>query len=231
MHHALDNPVWHALIGPHADLARGTGLARHYPRDAAPFSAVADPSAAAYNDLAADLPEGLEARLFRPAAEAPPAGWEIVSARPIIQMIADDRVIPDADICGSLTTLGRDDANDMLALAEHANPGPFGARAHLLGRYFGYRDHGRLLAMGGERIRLPGFVELSAICVHRDVRGRGLGAAITSHLTRAARERGETPFLHVFPDNPAAALYRRIGFRERARLHVIWVRPIETARR
>ena len=80
-----------------------------------------------------------------------------------------------------LTTLGRDDANDMLALAEHANPGPFGARTHLLGRYFGYRDHGRLLAMGGVRFRLPGFVELSAICVHRDVRGRGLGAAITSH--------------------------------------------------
>ncbi len=230
MHHALDNPVWHALIGPHADVARGSGLARHYPRDVAPFSAIAEPSSAAYNDLAVDLPEGLEARLFRPAAETPPAGWEIVSARPIIQMIGDDGAMPDTDICGSLATLGGDDANDMLALAEHAKPGPFGPRAHLLGRYVGYRDRGRLLAMGGERIRLPGFVELSAICVHRDVRGQGLGAAITAYLAGAARERGETPFLHVFPDNPAAALYRRIGFRERTRLHVIWVRPIEAAR-
>src|SRR5471030_1880176 len=72
----LDNPVWHALIGPHADLARGSGAARHYPRDMAPFSAVAEPTAAAYADLRADLPAGTEVRLFRPGEEPAPAGWE-----------------------------------------------------------------------------------------------------------------------------------------------------------
>lgn len=34
----LDNPVWHALAGPHAHIANGRGLARHYPRDMVPFS-------------------------------------------------------------------------------------------------------------------------------------------------------------------------------------------------
>ena len=33
--------------------ALGRGLARHYPRDMAPFSAIAEPTAAAYRDLAA----------------------------------------------------------------------------------------------------------------------------------------------------------------------------------
>jgi GNAT superfamily N-acetyltransferase len=96
-------------------------------------------------------------------------------------MVADDNdsIMPIKGPCVSLNTLGRDDANDMLALAEHANPGPFGARTHLLGRFVGYRQHGRLLAMGGVRFRFPGLVELSAICVHRDARGRGLGAAVT----------------------------------------------------
>jgi len=42
MQHVLDNPVWHALIGPHAEYAIGQGLARHYPRDMAPFVAIAD---------------------------------------------------------------------------------------------------------------------------------------------------------------------------------------------
>ena len=37
----LDNPAWHALTGPHAAFALGRGMARHYPRDVAPFSAVA----------------------------------------------------------------------------------------------------------------------------------------------------------------------------------------------
>jgi predicted GNAT family acetyltransferase len=84
----------------------------------------------------------------------------------------------------------------------------------------------RLIAMGGERFCLERHVELSAIAVHPEARGRGLGAAITAYLARAVVARGQVPFLHVFPDNPAAALYLRLGFRERARLWVLWHRPV-----
>lgn len=73
--HPLDNPAWHASTGTHAGLALGAGLARHYPRDMAPFSAVAEATPAAYADLARDLPPGLEARLLRPGEETPPPGW------------------------------------------------------------------------------------------------------------------------------------------------------------
>src|SRR5919201_2708176 len=65
----LDNPIWHALAGPHCRHALGRGLARHYLRDIAPFSAIAEASSAAYSDLAADLPVGIEARLLRPQVE------------------------------------------------------------------------------------------------------------------------------------------------------------------
>jgi ribosomal protein S18 acetylase RimI-like enzyme len=230
MQHALDNPGWHALIGPQAGLAIGHGLARLYPRDMAPFSAIADASPAAYADLAADLPAGLEARLFRPSDEPAPAGWETLSARPIIQMLADDIVAPDGSPDADPIVLGANDSTAMMELAAAAKPGPFGPRTYMLGRHIGYRDGGRLLAMGGERFRLPGFVELSAISVHPDARGRGLGVAITSRLAHQALSRGTIPFLHVFPDNPAVALYRRIGFRERTRLWVIWRRVISRTR-
>jgi ribosomal protein S18 acetylase RimI-like enzyme len=224
MRHALDNPVWHALIGPHASFAKGRGLARHYPRDIAPFSAIEEPTGAAYSDLAGDLPTGVEARLFRPSHEPAPEGWETISAHPIIQMVADHIVAPAETIESRPETLAMDDVGGMLELANAAKPGPFGPRTALLGHYAGYRDGGRLLAMGGERFRLPGFVELSAICVHPDARGHGLGVAITSYLARQVLALGELPFLHVFPDNPAVALYRRLGFQERARLWVIWRR-------
>jgi ribosomal protein S18 acetylase RimI-like enzyme len=230
MQHALDNPVWHSLIGPHADVAIGRSGARHYPRDIAPFSAIAEASAAAYADLAADLPAGLEARLFRPADEPAPPGWATVSTRPIIQMVADEIVVPHGAPRDEPAMLGANDANFMLDLAEIAKPGPFGPRTSLLGCYVGYRDGGRLLAMGGERFRLPGFVELSAISVHPDARGHGLGSAITTHLACQALARGDIPFLHVFPDNPAIALYRRLGFRERAHLWVIWRHVVPTMR-
>lgn len=223
--HPLDNPVWHALMGPQAGLALGVGAARHYPRDMAPFSAVEAATPEAYADLARDLPAGLEARLFRPAEEVPPPGWTVVSARPIRQMVAADLAAPHPQET-ALQPLGPGDTAEMLALAGAAKPGPFGPRTPLLGRYLGLRGpDGRLLAMAGERFRLPGHVELSAICVHPAARGRGLGAALTLRLAREALARGEAPFLHVFPDNPAAGLYARLGFRDRATLWVLWHRP------
>jgi len=226
MQHPLDNPVWYALNGPQADLAIGHGLGRHYPRDIAPFSAVAEPTAAAYADLGVDLPHGLEARLFRPQAEPAPQGWETVNARPIMQVVAQKIAALPASSQTEFVALGLDDATDMLTLADAAKPGPFGPRTSLLGVYLGVRRAGQLIAMGGERFRLPGFVELSGICVHPSARGTGLGAAITAKLMRLVLERGETPFLHVFPDDPAGALYARLGFLERARLFVLWHRPL-----
>jgi hypothetical protein len=59
MENPLDNPVWHALTGPHAAVALGAGAARHYPREAAPFSAISVATPAAYADLAHELPPGL----------------------------------------------------------------------------------------------------------------------------------------------------------------------------
>jgi predicted GNAT family acetyltransferase len=227
MDHRLDNPVWHALVGPHAGFAIGAGLARHYPHDMTPFSALADPSAAAHADLARDLPKGLEARLFRSAEEPAPAGWESLSAQPILQMVLGRAASADRGPAFDhpVRALTTSDTAAMGALAEAAKPGPFDRRTAALGRFVGAFHDARLVAMAGERFRLPGYVELSAIAVHPDARGRGLASALIGDLCRHAAERDEIPFLHVFPDNPAVALYERLGFRTRARLWVLWRRP------
>jgi ribosomal protein S18 acetylase RimI-like enzyme len=223
----LDNPIWHALIGPHARHAIGRGAARRYPPEIAPFAAIAEASAAAYADLAADVPPNTNVMLFRPEDEPLPEGWQAGDARWLEQMVlASDYPLPELPAV-SVVPLGVDDAADMLALVEVAKPGPFARRTVELGGYAGVRDPtGQLIAMAGERLRLPGFVELSAVCVHPDARGQGLGAAMSLHVARAALARGEVPFLHVWPDNPAKALYDRIGFRLRAKLRVLSRRPI-----
>ncbi len=218
--HVLDNPVWHALAGPHAHLALGAGGARRYPADVAPFFAVAAPAADAYRDLAALPGPGEDARLFRPLGEPAPAGWDIRFEKPILQMVcagpphAARRAIP-------LARLGAGDAAEMLALAERTKPGPFAARTFALGNYIGVRDGGRLVAMAGERFRLPGFTEISAICALAECRGRGYARALIVALTADIFARGEQPFLHVFPDNTGARrLYEALGFTLRARLLV-----------
>jgi ribosomal protein S18 acetylase RimI-like enzyme len=219
----LDNPVWHALSGPHRAHAFGRGHALHYPRDMAPFSAIAEPSIAAYADLAADLPSHAEARLFRPTVEPLPDGWEELDRFAMLQMAAGGvSRAPSA----ALSMLSMADLPAMLDLVAATKPGPFGPRTPLLGRYLGVWHGDRLVAMAGERLRVPGHVELSAICVHPEARGRGYAAALTLHLMRLAFDRGEVPFLHVRPDNVGAvALYRRLGFATRRELVVLWRRP------
>jgi len=224
MKHVLDNPVWHALVGPHCAHAVGRGSARHYPRDMAPFSAILEPSDSAYADLAVDLPQGIEARLFRPHEEPVPGAWQQLDCFPMLQMCAS--MMP-RQLSEMGTLLSEADSRAMADLVAIAKPGPFGPRTPLLGRYLGVRDGDRLLAMAGERMRLPGYVELSAICVHPEARGRGYAAGLTSQLMQMAFDRGEGPFLHVRPDNiGAVALYRRLGFETRRELVVTWRRPL-----
>jgi ribosomal protein S18 acetylase RimI-like enzyme len=226
----LDNPVWDALMGPHARFAIGKGRARHYPREVTLFSAIEEPTAAAYEDLAVDLPDRTEAVLFRPENEPPVAGWETTSARPIIQMTLADLSGRPKPLDGETTIvrLGAADVPEILGLVEVTRPGPFSRRTIELGRYVGVRDAvtRRLIAIGGERFCFERHVELSAIAVRPEARGQGLGAAITGDVARAVIARGQVPFLHVFPDNPAARLYARLGFRERARLWVLRCRPV-----
>lgn len=224
MEHVLDNPVWHTLAGPHRYHAVGRGLARHYPREMAPFSAIAESSEAAYADLAVDLPPGTEARLFRSHEEPLPRGRRQLDCFPMLQMVASG---PPNGVAKTGAALSEADSRAMGDLVEISKPGPFGPQTPRLGQYLGVREGDRLLAMAGERQRLLGYVELSAICVHPEARGRGYAAELTSRLMQMAFDRGEVPFLHVRPNNiGAVALYRRLGFKTRRELIVTWRQPL-----
>ena len=82
-----------------------------------------------------------------------------------------------------------------------------------------------VIAMAGERLRIPGFVEISAVCTHPDTRGEGLAGAITLDVVRSIRENGSEAFLHVLDDNEnAIRLYQKLGFVVRRKVDVVFAR-------
>jgi predicted GNAT family acetyltransferase len=140
--------------------------------------------------------------------------------------MVDQMILVDAEACRAaaeprIAALGVPDVTEMLALTGVTQPGPFGPRTIELGEYVGIRRQGALVAMAGERMRLNGFTEISAVCVEPAHRGQGFAADLVSSLAASIVARSEIPFLHVFTTNhPAIALYRKLGFALRRRMHL-----------
>jgi ribosomal protein S18 acetylase RimI-like enzyme len=217
--HPLDHAIWRALTSRHRTLAQGDHLARRYLAPIAPFAATIDLSTTSFQSLLALLPPGDRIALFTLEEIMPPASFSVIERDTVDQMILDE--MPTH--AGSVPIVGLDtrDVPDMLALVEATHPGPFGPRTIELGEYIGVRRQGMLVAMAGERMRLDGFTEISAVCVHPSCRGQGLAAQLVSTLVRSIASREETSFLHVFNSNRAAIeLYRKLGFVLRRQVHL-----------
>ncbi|MFF3335623.1 GNAT family N-acetyltransferase [Streptomyces sp. NPDC002888] len=219
--HPLDNAVWHALSGPHAHLAERVGRAARYPADVYAFAALADPEApAAWADLRTLVGPGTAVRL-KPVGRVPD-GWEIVGGGEGVQLV--DTALR-AEHAPEAVLLGPDDVPEILDLVARTRPGPFLKRTVALGTYLGIRHRGRLIAMAGERLRLPGWTEISAVCTDPDHRGKGLATRLVRAAAAGIRARGDTPFLHAAADNtPAIRLYESLGFTLRRRSTILQVR-------
>jgi len=217
--HPLDQVIWRALTSCHRDVAEGDHLALRYLAPIAPFAATTDVSTASFQSLLALLPVGDRIALFTLEEIMPPSSFSVIERGFVDQMI----LLKTPSGAGStpIVRLDASDVPDMRALADTTHPGPFGPRTIELGQYIGVRRQGTLVAMAGERMRLDGFTEISAVCVHPSCRGQGLAVELINTLARSISSRAETSFLHVFNSNhPAIALYRKLGFVLRRHMHL-----------
>jgi ribosomal protein S18 acetylase RimI-like enzyme len=221
-HHPLDEVVWRALGGVQQRFSRSSARARRYLPAVAPFAATADLDPASFQSLLGLMgPADDRVALVTPEEIDPPAPFSVARRGLIDQMMLVDQAACPVDSRASIVTLGEGDVAGMLALTAATQPGPFGPRTNELGQYLGVRHEGALIAMAGERMRLRGFTEVSAVCVADAHRGQGLAAALVGRLVASILGRGETPFLHVFTSNQGAiALYRKLGFALRRQLHL-----------
>ncbi|MFE9661198.1 GNAT family N-acetyltransferase [Streptomyces sp. NPDC005955] len=208
--HVLDNPAHAALNGTHAHLAERRGRVVRYPLDVSPWLGLPDdPGPQDWLDLAALV--GPDTEVHLPGVRvAPPEGWTAVSQHEGVQLV-DDGLVPAHD--PETVRLGPADVPEMLELVARTRPGPFLPRTVELGTYLGIRRGGTLIAMAGERLRPPGWAEISAVCTDPAYRGQGLATRLVRAVAAGIGERGETSFMHASAGNTGAILlYRRLGF-------------------
>ena len=204
------NPVWHALQTEHRHFALSEGDACRYPADVTPFAAVAKPTAAALQSLHSLLVPGEQVWLI---AEERPTG-ELVCDKTLecLQMLLPDEIAPPEPAL-DIVPLSCADAQAMVALTTLAFPGFFRIRTCEMGSYFGIYSGGELIAMGGERMKLDGYTEISGVCTHPAHRGKGFAASLIWRLAQKHRREGVVPWLHVSATNQhAIELYLRLGF-------------------
>jgi predicted GNAT family acetyltransferase len=232
--HDLDNVIWRALTTRQAQFAECFHQARRFVREVTSLCAFEEPSVQGYAALGKLAGVGGTAAVFLDSPYEARPGWELVAGAPLLEMVCENGdgrqarsdSVPEI-IDREIIRLGAEDAREMVELATLTKPGPFGLRTHELGTYIGIRCEGKLVGMAGERLKVPGYTEVSAVCTHPNHTGKGYARVLMEEIMRGIREREEIPFLHVRRDNTRAVeLYERLGFRTRRTLHYAVLRKI-----
>ncbi|NMD54328.1 MULTISPECIES: GNAT family N-acetyltransferase [Tsukamurella] len=225
--HVLDDPVRASLYGAHARFRLGDGAVVRYRPEVARFVGhPPQPTSGDYAALASLAVPGTPISL-RGVPEPLPPGWRIVERIPLVQYEGAALATASDD---EAEVLGPNDTDEILDLIARTRPGPFERRTVELGLYLGLRDdRGRLIALAGERLRPPGWTEISAVCTDPAHRGRGLATRLVRAVGHHIRERGDVPFLHTSAENTGArAVYEHLGFRLRASIPLLLALPPTT---
>ena len=213
--HELDNPLWHMLCHDLAEFTTGTALAKRCPPEIAPITGLADHSEAAFADMVTLFNPGEGASVVEANPPEAIPGFELQSRFSFDQLACSQRT-PAAQNEVDVIELTPADLQDAVQLVELTRPGPYFAGIFARRRFVGIRQEGQLVAMAGERVQLPGYCEVSAVCTHPDWRGHGYASLLTSIIADGIWKRDQTPFLHVAFDNTAARrIYERLGFVKR----------------
>ncbi len=213
----MENPVWSSLNGALKHLSVGNDLARRFQTDVNVFAGTQDRSDAATEALYEILPETSSVYLMQCVPVRLPKDAKVLMERAGVQYQAARSFVGGPEAAPKpgfpVQRMTDADAADILELATLTKPGPFFKNTHRMGDFFGIRLDGQLIAVAGERFRCGKSAEVSAVCVHPDFQGKGLGRHMVAVSAANIEARGDVPFIQAWADNaPAIGLYKSMGY-------------------
>lgn len=212
----LDNPVWEALHTLQSHFNIGNEKVKFFPATVAPFIGMHSWTERYMQEMIAHLPADRSFSVMKVKAEKLPSSVDIIFTTPLYQLFCP-MVKPFTNPAIEIRKLGSSDVAQMLALTALTKPGPFYEKTIEFGNYYGIFSKDVLVAMAGERLKVKGYTEISAICTHPNYLGNGYASYLISHVCNHIIQQGNIPFLHVKTDNVGAIeVYKKLGFVIRA---------------
>ena len=211
----LDNPTWYALTETHKEFAIDYDGIKFYHPDYCPFGGFINENATKNGiDNYAQLQNSFYVVGNRPAFEGVFLEKELVCD----QMLLDQKI--DLEISHPITVLESIiQKKELFELVNLVQPGYFKSKTADLGNYYGIYSAGKLVAVTGERMKMDGYTEVSAVVTHPEYTGRGYAKQLVAYACNQIFNSDQFPYLHVADTNVGAiALYEKLGFRTRRKM-------------
>ncbi len=211
----LDNPVWHSLSETQKEFSIDYNNIKFYHPDYCPFGGFEtneniSEHIVEYSKLVDN---------FFVVGDKPKLSNDLAFKKELVclQMIIDKKI--DTEIKEDIIPLGSEHTDALFQLVTLVQPGYFKKKTALLGNYFGIFKNGQLVSVTGERMKMNGFVEVSAIVTHPEHTGQGYAKQLIAHTVNNIFAENKTPYLHVTETNIGAIkLYEKLGFITRRKI-------------
>jgi len=212
----LDNPVWEALSTQQNNFNIGNKAVKYFAADIAPFIGLQNWDESDLQQLKQHAPADRAFSVMIAKKIQLPANADILFTTPLYQLYCPV-LLPFTIEAIEIKTLDSSHVAQMLELTAITKPGPFYEKTIDFGHYMGIYQHDKLVAMAGERLKVNGYTEISAICTHPHYLGKGYASYLLSQVCQHTIREGNIPFLHVRTDNVRAIdVYKKLGFQIRA---------------
>jgi ribosomal protein S18 acetylase RimI-like enzyme len=220
----LDNPAWHSLTETHTAFALGTDAFKRYDPSIVLFSGY-DPAAKNIFQQLDQVFNLNDSFFLFDQFPALSANYQVETIVQCLQMICEKPV--HAGITENIIPLDQSNSEEMYVLVSQVFPGYYLPNSNLMGDFFGIFKDEKLVAMAGERLRMDGLTEISAVVTHPDWLGRKFAQQLVTHLNHKNIQQGIIPFLHTGSGNERAiAIYELLGYTKRRIIPVTKIKRI-----